>query len=261
MAKRSSKPSTSSQTRRRSTRILTKNYFPRPSPRQPGPTNFNTLPREIQMTIFGKVVEETPRRLMLDQELTDFQPRQHLPEFWTLLRVNRTSRAVALSNYRLLSEGDCPFRPQKHYMYFNPDTETRCILDRSILRSCWRRDIDLDFSSIKHVECETKDYTYVLEMFDSLDTIKVHWPIAYINLGRPYPELEIKMRDLTNDIEQWIEEWHPERCKPGVEVVLSAERTASYERKTLTSTLSSELLGSNIWQKLNERRYWDFLRA
>ncbi|TGO24944.1 hypothetical protein BPAE_0091g00210 [Botrytis paeoniae] len=226
MAKRSSKPSTSSQTTRRSTRILTKKYLPRPPPRQPGPTNFNKLPREVQMTIFGKVVDETPRQLILDQELTKFQPRQHLPQFWTLLRINRTSRAVALSNYRLLFEGDCPFRPEKHYMYFNPDIDTLCILDWSILRSCWRWEIDLDLSSIKHLECETKDYTYVLNLFDHLDTIKVHWPIAYTNFGRAYPELEVKMRDLKDDIEQWIEEWHPERCKPEVEVVLSAERIA-----------------------------------
>ncbi|KAF7926393.1 uncharacterized protein EAE98_006688 [Botrytis deweyae] len=239
MAKRSSKPSTSFQTRR-STRILTKKYLPRPPPRQPGPTNFNTLPREVQMTIFGKVVDETPRRLVLDQEVTNFQPRQHLPEFWTLLRVNRTSRAVALSNYRLLFEGDCPFRPQKHYMYFNPDIDTLCVLDWSILRSCWRSDIDLDFSSIKHVECETKDYTYVLRTFDNLDTIKVHWPIAYTNFGKAYPELEVKMRDLKNDIEQWIEEWHPESCKPGVEVVLSAERIASYKRKTPVLMIPSD---------------------
>ncbi|THV53423.1 hypothetical protein BGAL_0051g00200 [Botrytis galanthina] len=217
MAKRSSNPLTSSQTTRRSTTILTQDYFPRPPPRQPGPKNFNTLPREAQMTIFGKVVEETPRRLMLDHELTEFQPRQHLPEFCILLRVNRTSRAVALSNYRLLFEGDCLFRPQKRSMYFNPDIDTLCHVGVG--------------TSIKHVECETKDYTYVLEMLDNLDTIKVHWPIAYTNFGRAYPELEVKMRDLKNDIEQWIEEWHPERCKPGVEVVLSTERIALYEPK------------------------------
>lgn len=82
------------------------------------------------------------------------------------------------------------------------------------------------------------------------------------------------MGDLKNDIEQWIEEWHPERCKPGVEVVLSTERIALYEPKTpvLTIlqipsiyikdfTLLSELLVGNIWQYLNERRFWEYLKA
>ncbi|KAF7898014.1 uncharacterized protein EAF01_008980 [Botrytis porri] len=222
MAKRLSKSSTSSQTRRRSIRILTKRYIPQQPLRQPGPTNCNTLPREVQMIIVGKVANETPRRLVLNQELT---------QLWTILRINSTSRAVTLLNYRLLFEGNCPFRPEKHYMFFNPDIDTLCILDWSILRSCWRWDIDLDLSSIKHVECETKDYTYVLILFDHLDTIKVHWPILCTNFGRAYPELEVKMRDLKDDIEQWVEEWHPERRKPEVEVVLFAERIESYKRK------------------------------
>ncbi|KAF7865771.1 hypothetical protein EAF04_005936 [Stromatinia cepivora] len=227
MARQSSKNSSSPHSTRRSTRVLTNRYLPRHAPRRPGPTTFNTLPYEVQTIIFNNLLDDTPRRLTLDQSLTKFQSTQHLPQLWTLLQINRTSRAVALSKYKLLFEGKCPFRPESHYMYFDANFDTLCILDWSILRSYWRWACDYDFASIKHVECESKDYTSVLDLFTKLKTLKVHWPIEFTNFGPTYPELEAKMRELKGDIEQWNEEWHTEGCKPEVEVLLTAKRLAA----------------------------------
>ncbi|KAJ8068400.1 hypothetical protein OCU04_003960 [Sclerotinia nivalis] len=192
------------------------------------------------MIIFNNLLDETPRRLTLDQSLTKFQSTQHLPQLWTLLQINRTSRAVALLKYKLLFEGKCPFRPENHYMYFNTNVDTLCILDWSILRSYWRWACDYDSASIKHVECESNDYMSVLDLFGELETLKVHLPIEFTNFGRTYPELEAKMRELKDDIEQWNEEWHPDGCRPEVEVILTAKRLKAYSPRVPESMIPSD---------------------
>lgn len=192
------------------------------------------------MIIFGNLLDETPRRLILDQNLTKPQSSQDSPQLRTLLQINHASRTVALSKYMLLFEGKCPFRPGMHYMYFNPDVDTLCILDWTILRSSSRWASHNDFASIKHAECESKDYMHVLDLFSKLETLKVHWPIEFTHFGRTYPELEVKMKALKEDIEQWRDEWGPEGCRPEVEVILSEERLASYSRKIPVSVVSSD---------------------